>query len=195
MSKVTNKLRDYVENEAVKVKDIIKDDGTQFYSSALDGIKSISYIYPILGLAFLFNHSKILVQMKPLMYKSLIISISVLAFMFVFTYVPQVAILSIVNGPLAVFSVIPLIFIESGTIIAFFNRSLILGQASEKLFDAVLLEKGCKDLVEKGRVVKGGSSGKTLSLGKNLLNSAGNKLGGQFSAVSKVLPIPIQVES
>jgi len=87
--------------------------------------------------------------------------------MFFLTYLPQVAVLAFVSGPLAFIAAVPLVLGESYVLIMFFTKGFLLGPAGLDLFDAVLLQKGCTDLVEKGRQVTT-SGGKTKQLGKLL---------------------------
>lgn len=89
--------------------------------------------------------------------------------MFVFTYVPQFAILVFVNGPLAVFTTVLLILNESSTIINFVSRSYLLQEALLDTFDGTLLSKGEDGIVKEGRQVGPGSD-PMQKLGKILKN-------------------------
>jgi hypothetical protein len=57
--------------------------------------------------------------------------------MFIFTYVPQAAILSLVNGPLAVVTTILLVLSESATVTNVLTRGLFLEEAILETFDGV----------------------------------------------------------
>ena len=57
--------------------------------------------------------------------------------MFIFTYLPQVALLTLVNGPLAVVSTIALVLSESATITNVIARSLFIDEALVDTFDGV----------------------------------------------------------
>jgi hypothetical protein len=57
--------------------------------------------------------------------------------MFIFTYVPQAAILSLVNGPLAVVTTILLVLSESATVTNALTRGLFLEEAILETFDGV----------------------------------------------------------
>jgi len=63
--------------------------------------------------------------------------ISVTAFMFAFTYLPQAAALAFVNGPLAVISAIPLVLSESSTVTNLLARTFFIEDALIDTFDAV----------------------------------------------------------
>lgn len=77
---------------------------------------------------------------KPLMSQlasTLSLSVGVVAFMFTFTYLPQAAVLTLFNGPLAVFSTILLTLSESSTIINLLSRSFLIEEALVDTFDGV----------------------------------------------------------
>lgn len=57
--------------------------------------------------------------------------------MFFFTYLPQVAALAFVSGPLAFIAAVPLVLGESYLVINFLARSLLFDRAGVDLFDAV----------------------------------------------------------
>jgi hypothetical protein len=57
--------------------------------------------------------------------------------MFVFTYLPQAALLTLVNGPLAVVSTVALVLSESSTITNVIARGLFIDEALVDTFDGV----------------------------------------------------------
>lgn len=63
--------------------------------------------------------------------------VSVTTFMFLFTYLPQAAVLALVNGPLAVVSAIPLVLSESSAVTNLLARSFFIEDALIDTFDAV----------------------------------------------------------
>lgn len=97
------------------------------------------------------------------------LSVSVVSFMFIFTYIPQgtpkfhraltrgafwqypVTVLFFTSGPFAPFSAILLILSESSTIINMLARSFLIREALDDTFDAVLLTKNEDVLVSSGR--------------------------------------------
>lgn len=80
----------------------------------------------------------------------------VLVFMFVFTYVPQLAILIFVNGPLAVLTTILLILNESAAIISVISLTWFLQDALLDTFDGTLVARGATQIVSEGRQLKAG---------------------------------------
>jgi hypothetical protein len=67
------------------------------------------------------------------------LSVGVVTFMFVFTYLPQAAVLSLVNGPLAALTTILLVLEESSTLINVLSKSFLIEDALVDTFDAVSL--------------------------------------------------------
>lgn len=109
--------------------------------------------------------------------------------MFIFTYLPQVAILALITGPLAPIAALPVIFGEIYVISNFLVRSFILPGATEKIFDAVLVQKGHKELVERGRTLKSGRGGGTV-LGKSLLKPVSSKFSTE-GLVRYIITLPL----
>jgi hypothetical protein len=76
--------------------------------------------------------------------------------MFFFTYLPQLAILFFVNGPIAPFSTVLLVLNESTTIINLVSRNYLLQDSLLDVFDGTLLARGDTKIVSEGREVKSG---------------------------------------
>lgn len=57
--------------------------------------------------------------------------------MFLVTYLPQAAVLALVNGPLAVISAVPLVLSESSTMTNLLARTFFIEDALIDTFDAV----------------------------------------------------------
>jgi len=87
----------------------------------------------------------------------LLLSIGVVAFMFFFAYLPQLAVLVFVNGPLAVFTTVLLILSESSTIINIVARSWLMQDALLDTFDGTLVARDATAMVKEGRQIKSGS--------------------------------------
>lgn len=76
--------------------------------------------------------------------------------MFFFTYLPQLAVLVFVNGPLAVFTTTLLVLNESSTIVNIISRNFLLQEALVDTFDGTLLARNASDVVSEGRQLKSG---------------------------------------
>lgn len=82
---------------------------------------------------------------------------SVIGGMFAFTYLPQLAVLVFVNGPLAVFSTVLVVLNESSTIVNIVARNWFLQEALLDTFDGTLIARNNTAMVSEGREVKSGS--------------------------------------
>ncbi|RKF72008.1 putative protein family protein [Golovinomyces cichoracearum] len=144
-----------------KVGDVTKDLNN-FQTLVRSTVKSEAYMYPVKPLTilegilyFLANRS----LWKPL-FSQLIpvisLSISVIAFMFFFAFVPQLAVLTLVNGPLAIFTTVFLTLSESSVIVNFLAKSFLLHEALLDTFDGVLLLKKQSGLLKGVRELKVG---------------------------------------
>lgn len=82
---------------------------------------------------------------------------SVTAGMFTFTYLPQLAVMVFVNGPLAVVTTVFLVLNESATIVNMISRNYMLQDSLLNTFDGTLLARNKTGIVQQGREVKSGS--------------------------------------
>lgn len=124
-----------------------------------DATKSRAYLYPIKGFVYFVTRPSIWKPLAGQLVPYLLLSVSVVAAMFFFAYLPQLAILIFVNGPLAVFTTVILILNESATIISVLSRTWLLQDALLDTFDGTLLSKNATGLVEEGREVRSGGAG------------------------------------
>lgn len=85
------------------------------------------------------------------------LSLAVIVGMFVFTYLPQLAVLVFVNGPLAAFTTILLTLSESSTLINILSRTFLLQDALVDTFDGVLVARRQTEILAEGRQLKSGN--------------------------------------
>lgn len=76
-----------------------------------------------------------------------------LANLFVWTYLPQVAFLAIFHGRLAWFNASFLVLGEGAAIVALLFEVFFVDETLVDVFDAVLINEGCKDLVAAFRIL------------------------------------------
>lgn len=109
------------------------------------------------GIVYFVSHRAL---WKPFMSKlgpTLTLSAGVLAGMFAFTYLPQLAVLVFVEGPLAVFSTVLLVLNESSTLVSTISKTWVLQDALLDTFDGTLVARNSTNLVKGGREIKSGS--------------------------------------
>jgi hypothetical protein len=85
------------------------------------------------------------------------LSVGVIAFMFIFIYLPQLAVLVFVNGPLAAFTTILLTLSESSTIITLLSRTFLIQDALVDTFDGVLVARNQTAILSEGRQLNAGN--------------------------------------
>jgi len=85
------------------------------------------------------------------------LGLGVTTFMFLFTYLPQAAVLTFVEGPLAPLSTILLVLSESSTLFNALSKNFLIADALVDTFDGTLVSKNMTGIVAEGRQVKSGS--------------------------------------
>jgi hypothetical protein len=76
--------------------------------------------------------------------------------MFLFTYLPQAAVMAFTSGPLAAISAGLLVLSESSTLITILSKTFLIEGALVDTFDGTLVSKNTTDLVSGGRQMKAG---------------------------------------
>ncbi|KAK6354471.1 hypothetical protein TWF730_008871 [Orbilia blumenaviensis] len=152
-----------------KVKSIVKKEAEQAISISKDAANSGSYMFPIQGIYHFLRYPSL---QRPLWRKvlpTIALSIVVIVTMFFITYLPQAAILTIVDGPIAFVNAAMLVLSESSTLILLISKWWWLDDATVEVFDAVLVQQNQTALVAAGREIKPtGSSDPLSKLGKRL---------------------------
>jgi len=108
------------------------------------------------GIFYFLSHRSL---WKPLISKlapTITLGLGVTTFMFLFTYVPQAAVMAFTSGPLAAISAAVLVLSESSTIFTVLSKNFLIEDALLDTFDGVLVSKNTTDLVSGGRQIKAG---------------------------------------
>ena len=90
----------------------------------------------------------------------------VLANLFIWTYLPQVALLAIFHGPLAWVNAAFLVLGEGAAVVALLFEAFFVDETLVDVFDAVLINEGLGDLVAQGRILLPEGSNPVKQLGK-----------------------------
>lgn len=109
------------------------------------------------GIVYFVTHRSL---WKPLLTKLgpyVALSAGVVGSMFTLTYLPQLAVLVFVNGPLAVFTTVLLVLNESSAIINVISRTWLLQDALLDTFDGTLIARHGAGIVSEGREIRPGS--------------------------------------
>jgi len=141
---------------ADKVKEVAIEEADRIKHLATDAARSGAYLYPLRGIAYFIAHKS---MWKPLLSKlipSLTLGLGITVAMFVFTYLPQAAVMTFTQGPLAAVSAAVLVLSESSTLFTILSKTFLIEDALVDTFDGVLVSKGTTDLVSSGRQIKAG---------------------------------------
>jgi len=155
VDKVKNKVQEVVTEDTARLRDLTAQAAT-----------SGAYLYPIKGILYFISHRAL---WKPLLAKlvpTLSLGAGITVFMFVFTYVPQAAVMAFTNGPVAALTAGLLVLSESSTITNLLARQLLVSDALIDTFDGTLMSRGTTELVSSGREIKRGKSDPIHALGK-----------------------------
>jgi hypothetical protein len=90
------------------------------------------------------------------MIPSMTLGLGVTVAMFVFTYVPQMAVMAFTQGPLAAVSAALLVLSESSTLFTILSKTFLIEDALVDTFDGTLVARNDTGLVAKGREIKPG---------------------------------------
>lgn len=147
-------VADYVQRKAAEVS---QEDFGKAKALVGSAVKSGSFFYPIRGIIYFLTHRALWKPLASRILPTLGLSIGVVAGMFTFAYLPQLAIMVFVNGPLAVFTTVFLVLSESSTLINVISRNFLLQDVILDTFDGTLVSRGSTDIVQNGRQLKSGS--------------------------------------
>ncbi|KAI0600688.1 hypothetical protein F4775DRAFT_545015 [Biscogniauxia sp. FL1348] len=147
----------FVNHVSAKAQEVAKEDYEKAKILLSDAAKSGAYLYPFKGIFYFSTHRALWKPCASRVLPTLGLTAGVTAFMFLFTYLPQLAILVVVNGPLAVFTTVLLILNESSTIVNLISRNFLLQEALLDTFDGTLVARNANEIVSEGRQLKSGS--------------------------------------
>jgi len=146
----------FVGSVQAKAQEVAKEDFGKAKVLVNDAVRSGSYLYPIKGIAYFLSHRALWRPLMSRLAPTMILSAGVLGAMFLLTYVPQLAVLVFVNGPLAVFTTVLLVLNESSTIVTIISRNWIMQDALLDTFDGTLVARDASNIVKEGRQLKPG---------------------------------------
>lgn len=140
-----------------RVKEVAAEEFQQAKVLAQDAIRSQAYLYPLKGIAYFFTHRSLWKPLAEKLLPTVSLGVGVTVFMFAVTYVPQAAVLTIFNGPLAILTTILLVLSESSTIFSVLSKNFLIDEALIDTFDGTLLSRNLTSLVATERQIKSGN--------------------------------------
>ncbi|KAF1952645.1 hypothetical protein CC80DRAFT_171780 [Byssothecium circinans] len=140
-----------------KVKEVAVEEFQQVKVLAQDAVKSGAYLYPVKGIAYFLTHRTLWKPLTSKLLPTISLGVGVTAFMFAVTYVPQAAVLTLVNGPLAIVTTILLVLSESSTIFSVLSKNFLIDDALIDTFDGTLMTRDLPSLVGTDRQITSSS--------------------------------------
>ncbi|KAI2464762.1 hypothetical protein F4781DRAFT_411925 [Annulohypoxylon bovei var. microspora] len=147
----------FADSIQAKAQEVAKEDYDKAKMLLSDAARSRAYLYPFKGIFYFTMHKSLWKPFSSRILPTLGLTLGVFASMFFFTYLPQLAVLMFINGPLAVFTTILLIISESSTIINVISRNFLLQDALLDTFDGTLVARNATGIVKEGRQLKSGN--------------------------------------
>ncbi|EUC30745.1 hypothetical protein COCCADRAFT_28419 [Bipolaris zeicola 26-R-13] len=140
-----------------KVREVAKEDFDQYKQLASDAVRSAAYLYPFKGIAYFFTHRALWKPLAAKLLPTVSLGLGVTVMMFAVTYVPQAALLTLFNGPLAIVTTVLLVLSESSTIFSVLSKNFLIDDALIDTFDGTMVCRNQTALVSNERQVKSGS--------------------------------------
>ena len=100
-----------------------------------------------------------------------LLSTFIVANLFIWTYLPQVAFLAIFHGPAAWLNATFLVLGEGAAIVALFFEAFFVDETMVDVFDAVMVNEGLADLIGRARVLDENAPNAVKMLGKPTKNA------------------------
>ncbi|KAI9763837.1 MAG: hypothetical protein M1835_007725 [Candelina submexicana] len=141
-----------------KVKETIVDEAHRVKALSQDAVRSGAYLYPLRGIVYFVTHRDLWQPLWSKLTPTLTLGVGVTTAMFLFTYLPQLAVLAFTSGPLAVISTTLLVLSESSTIVTVLSKTLLIEDALIDTFDGTLVSKNMTNVVSEGRQIKSGNN-------------------------------------
>ena len=118
------------------------------------------------GVYYFFAHPFLYPLLRARLLPSLLLSLFVLANLFLWTYLPQVAFLAIFHGKLAWLNATFLVLGEGAAIVALLFEAFFVDETLVDVFDAVLVNEGSRDLVATSRILDADGENPVKQLGR-----------------------------
>ena len=93
----------------MSVQNSVKQQVGHAQTVAQQAATSTAWLYPVRGVVYLLTHPNLIKPVLPVFFKGILLSLAVVAVLFFFLYLPHVAVLAFISGPLGKSSSIKLI--------------------------------------------------------------------------------------
>jgi len=140
-----------------QVEEVAKEEAERLKELTVTAARSGAYLYPFRGIFYFVSHRTLWKPLASKMIPTMTLGLGVTIAMFVFTYVPQMAIMAFTQGPLAAVGAALVVLSESSTLMTVLSKTFLIDDALIDTFDGTLVSKGSADLVSAGRQIHPGS--------------------------------------
>ncbi|KAL6713664.1 hypothetical protein ACLMJK_009129 [Lecanora helva] len=142
---------------ADKVKEVARGEAESIKAQTVQAARSAAYLYPLRGIYYFIAHRDLWQPLIKKLAPTMSLGVGVTTFMFLFTYLPQMAVMAFTSGPFAAISAALLVLSESSTLVTVLGKTFLIEDALVDTFDGVLVSKNTTNLVSEGRQIKAGS--------------------------------------
>ncbi|CAF9933921.1 hypothetical protein IMSHALPRED_009523 [Imshaugia aleurites] len=133
-------------------------------------VSHASWLYPLKGICY-FCHPFLWPLLRARLIPSALLSLFVLTNLFLWTYLPQVALLAIFHGRLAWLNATFLVLGEGAAIVSLLFEAFFVDETLVDVFDAVLINEGYSDLVISSRILNPDGKDPVKQLGKPTISA------------------------
>ncbi|MCJ1399284.1 hypothetical protein MMC11_002486 [Xylographa trunciseda] len=130
------------------------------------GFLTASWLYPLKGIYYFLAHPFLYPLFRARLIPCTLLSVFVLTNLFLWTYLPQVALLAIFHGPLAWVNAAFLVLGEGAAIVAILFEAFFVDETMVDVFDAILINESLGGLVAQGRILHPEERDPVKQLGK-----------------------------
>lgn len=123
------------------------------------------------GIFYFFRHPQYYSLFRGRLIPVVALSLFIYSILFTFAYLPLVAFLAIWHGPTAWINGAFLLLGAGSAVIALLFEAFFVDEQLVDVFDAVLIDQGCQELVLKGRALDDTAQNSVKSLGKPTIKS------------------------
>ncbi|KAJ9611104.1 hypothetical protein H2200_004287 [Cladophialophora chaetospira] len=124
------------------------------------------WLYPFKGIIYFVLHPSFYPLFKARLLPIFLLSAFIYANLFIWAYLPQVALLAVFQGPGAWLNATFLVLGEGAAIVALLFEAFFVDETLVDTFDAVLIDQGLGDLVSQGRLLDPTAPNSVQMLGK-----------------------------
>lgn len=138
-------------------------------TSPARAVSHSSWLYPLKGIYYFCAHPFLWPLLRARLLPSALLSLFVLTNLFLWTYLPQVALLAVFHGHLAWLNATFLVLGEGAAIVSLLFEAFFVDETLVDVFDAVLIKLGYTDLIASSRILDPDEKDPVKQLGRSTM--------------------------